>query len=121
MAMSDPLTLTVYALAQANLTLAEPSKVPLAAPLHLTFTHPVTPSTLALTFAPQLVFEVSSGANGGADIVHAAFQPATAYTLTLTAGRGPLAILQPDRWTFTSSVQQSHMPMIWGRGSRGIR
>jgi hypothetical protein len=110
-AASEPITVTALTLAQATLLLPDPPVLPLDAPLSLSFTHPITGSTLALTFTPPISFTVISNDGTKAQILHAPFRPATEYELTLEGGRGPDCILPVTRWTFSSEPWRSYMPL----------
>lgn len=110
-AVSEPITVTALALAQATLLLPDPAVLPLDATLTLYFSRPITGSTLALTFAPPVSFTVVSNDGAKAQILHAPFRPATGYELILEGGRGPDSILPMTRWTFRSELWRGYLPL----------
>ncbi|MCX6030100.1 MAG: M14 family zinc carboxypeptidase [Chloroflexi bacterium] len=104
-------TVAAYLPAQASLALPDPPILAWDAALTLTFTRPITGSTLALHFDPPLGYVILSGGGTKAQVQHALFRPATAYTLTLESGFGPDALLEPAQWTFTSAPWRTYMPL----------
>lgn len=111
-AASAPVTVTAYLPAQASLILPEPAVLTWDAGLILTFTRPITGSTLVLRFDPPLGYVILSGNGTKAQVQHAAFRPATAYTLTLESGFGPDAMLAPAQWSFTSAPWRTYAPLV---------
>jgi hypothetical protein len=111
-ATSAPVTATAYLTASASLALPAPAVLPLTAPLKLTFTRPITGDTVRLRFEPALGYIVASEVAAKAQVLHAPFRPATAYTLTLEAGFGPDAALEPARWTFSSTAWRVYAPLM---------
>jgi len=110
--ISQPITLTAYLASQATLVLPDPSGASLFQALDLTFTRPITGSTLALSFAPPAGQVSASGDGLAVQITHAPFKPATAYTLTLAGGYGPGTLAIPAEWAFTTESWQSFAPLI---------
>jgi len=111
-AASEPITITALAQIEPVLWLPDPPVLALDAPLILTFSRPITGDTLQLDFEPPLAFAVVSKDDVKALITHAAFRPATQYTLTLTAGQGPDSFLSPAAWTFWSKPWQRFYPLM---------
>ena len=111
-AASEPITITALAQIEPVLWLPDPPVLALDAPLILTFSRPITGDTLQLRFEPPLTFAVVSKDDVKALITHAAFRPATQYTLTLTAGQGPDSFLSPAAWTFWSKPWQRFYPLM---------
>ena len=111
-AASEPITITALAQIEPVLWLPDPPVLALDAALILTFSRPITGDTLQLDFEPPLAFAVVSKDDVKALITHAAFRPATQYTLTLTAGQGPDSFLSPAAWTFWSKPWQRFYPLM---------
>lgn len=123
--LAEPITVTALYTAEASLLLPDPPIVDLHEPLRLIFTYPISGSSLALSFEPPLDFTVISADTDSAQIVHAPFQPATAYTLSLTTGFGPDVRLAPAAWSFRSVPWRRYLPLIIsglpGSGAQSVR
>ena len=76
-AATQAVTVTIAAPAEASLHLPEPPVVPVGEPLQLSFSRPITASTLVLRFDPPVGFIVLAPDGDKAMIVHAPFQPGT--------------------------------------------
>jgi len=111
-AASEPITITALTQVEPVLWLPDPPVLTFDAALILTFSRPITGDTLQLDFEPPLAFAVVSKDDVKALITHAAFRPATQYTLTLTAGQGPDSFLSPAAWTFWSKPWQRFYPLM---------
>ncbi len=118
--VSAPVTITGRTAVQAFLLLPDPPILEQNAPLDLAFTRPITGNTLELSFSPPLGYLVLSGNGTKAQILHAPFQPATTYTLSLTRGYGPGgAVLAARTWTFRSVPWLHFLPMVSARSASG--
>lgn len=111
---SDPIPVAVHRPVQATLGLPDPAVLSVDAPLNLGFTHPITGNTIRLRFDPPVGYVILSANGAKAQVLHAPFRRATAYTLTLEGGQGPFAVLEPARWTFTTEPWRIFAPLVGG-------
>ncbi len=111
-ATSEAFTATVYGPADAALDVAGQDAVDLFAPLRLSFSRPVTVTTLALHFEPPVDFQLQAWGETEALIVHAPFRPRTHYRLVLESGLGPQSILRPAQWDFSTRPSRVYVPLI---------
>jgi hypothetical protein len=111
-AATATLTVTAGVLAEPRLWLPDPPVLPLDAPLLLTFSRPITGDTVKLQFSPVVSYTILSNNGAKALVLHAPFQPATRYYLTLEGGFGPDSILPVTHWTFTSAPWRTYAPLI---------
>ncbi len=110
--VSAPITVAVYLTAQATLALPDPPVLALDAPLVLSFSRPISITTLDLSFEPSIAYVISAQDAARVQIAHNRFRPATVYTLTLRSGRGPDTLVLPAQWVFESTRLWTYLPLL---------
>ncbi len=107
---------TIYQWADAALDVSGQEAVDLHAALRLSFSRPVTVSSLTLYFDPPVDFRLEAAGATEALIVHAAFRPATRYRLVLEGGLGPASLVRPNQWDFRAGSYRVYLPSVIGFG-----